>query len=91
MRQVGYCLAFDDGKGCRFFRGYDGFVIVGSEDVAKGYSMGVVGMCAGEKRKIITPPDLAYGSKGLWPIVPPNTPLEWHTQLLRILESDEDF
>jgi FKBP-type peptidyl-prolyl cis-trans isomerase len=66
-------------------------VIVGDPVVAKGYSMGVVGMCVGEKRVIVTPANLAYGAKGMYPAIPPHTPIEWHTELMRIIPDDEDF
>lgn len=53
--------------------------------------MGVVGMCVGEKRVIITPPELAYGEKGLYPVIPPHTALEWHTLLIKIVPDDKEF
>lgn len=53
--------------------------------------MGAVGMCLGEKRRIIEPSDMAFGADGVWPFVPPHTPLEWHTQLVRIVSDDEEF
>lgn len=53
--------------------------------------MGVVGMCEGEQRIIITPSEMAFGCAGLEPVIPPDTPIEWHTQLLRIIPSEEVF
>jgi FK506-binding protein 2 len=58
----------------------------------RGYTMGIVGMCVGEKRIIVAPSDLAFGAKGKEdPKVPPHTPIEFHVHLTRILSEDEDY
>lgn len=41
---------------------YDTYI--GSGWLIKGMDQGLLGMCPGEKRKIIIPPFLAYGEKG---------------------------
>lgn len=37
--------------------------IMGNGDVIKGCEIGTMKMCKGEKRYIVIPPDLAYGSE----------------------------
>ena len=43
---------------------------VGFSQVIKGWTLGVLGMCVGDSRKLTIPPHLAYGSKGAQPTVP---------------------
>lgn len=59
-------------------------MIVGSEDVIAGWSIGVIGMKPGSKRRIISPPNAAYGTNGIPTIVPPNATVITEIQLVRI-------
>jgi FKBP-type peptidyl-prolyl cis-trans isomerase len=56
---------------------------VGLGMVIKGWDQGVVGMREGEKRKLVIPPSLAYGSSGR-PGIPPESTLVFEIELLAI-------
>jgi FKBP-type peptidyl-prolyl cis-trans isomerase len=55
--------------------------VLGAGQVIKGWDQGVVGMKVGEKRRLVIPPSLAYGSQGR-PGIPPNATRTFDIDLL---------
>ena len=55
---------------------------LGADEVIRGWNLGIRGMKVGGRRRLVIPPDLAYGARGRPPGVPGNAVLVFEIQLL---------
>ncbi|GLG93199.1 hypothetical protein R5R35_012716 [Gryllus longicercus] len=62
---------------------------LGSAQVIKGWDQGLMGMCEGEKRKLVIPPELGYGSTGAPPKIPGDATLIFEVELVKIERRDD--
>jgi len=62
---------------------------LGASQVIKGWDQGVLGMCEGEKRRLVIPPELGYGAAGAGEKIPPNSVLIFEVEMMNIERKNE--
>lgn len=82
---VDYVLTLADGKkiDSSYDRGEPLPFTLGTGAVIAGFDKGVVGMKVGGKRRVVIPPDMGYGSRGVGPI-PPDSILFFDVELVSV-------
>jgi FKBP-type peptidyl-prolyl cis-trans isomerase FkpA len=73
-----------ESKGTQFDTSTNFSFQLGAGRVIQGWDQGVVDMKVGGQRRLVIPPNLAYGSQGAGGVIPPNATLVFDITLLNV-------
>ena len=73
-----------DNKGQQFDSAQNFQFTLGAGQVIQGWDLGFNGMRVGGLRRLVLPPDLAYGSAGAGGTIPPNATLVFDVELVSV-------
>lgn len=81
---VHYSASLEDGSvfDSSHDRGVPEEFTLGQHTVIQGWEQGMLGMRVGGQRRMVVPPELAWGAEGLPDLVPPNSPVVLVVDLL---------
>lgn len=79
-----YSATGPDNKGARFDGGTGFSFVLGTGNVIGGWHQGLTGMRVGGQRRLIIPPELAYGAAGRPPTIPGNSTLVFDIELVTV-------
>ncbi|CAK8693289.1 unnamed protein product [Clavelina lepadiformis] len=65
--------------------------VLGQGQVIKGWDQGLLGMCIGEKRKLVIPPHLGYGDRGAGRDIPGGATLVFTIELIDIVNRKSEL
>ncbi|XP_077153586.1 peptidyl-prolyl cis-trans isomerase FKBP11 [Ranitomeya variabilis] len=83
--QLHYTGRLDDGRVIDSSLSRDPLLVVlGKKQVIPGLEKSLLGMCVGEKRKVVIPPHLAYGKRGFPPSIPADAVLQFETEVISL-------
>lgn len=57
---------------------------LGTDRVIKGWNLGVAGMKAGGRRRVLVNSEMAYGAKGSGDVIPPHADLIYDIELIEV-------
>ena len=63
---------------------------LGKGQVIKGWDLGLVNSCNGERRRLVIPPSLAYGDKGAAGVIPPGATLIFEVEVVNIQDGVQE-
>ncbi|XP_062975854.1 peptidyl-prolyl cis-trans isomerase FKBP11 [Elgaria multicarinata webbii] len=81
--QIHYTGSLEDGRIIDTSLSRDPLQVeLGKKQVIPGLEQSLLEMCVGEKRRVIIPPQLAYGKRGSPPAIPADAVLQFEVELL---------
>jgi FKBP-type peptidyl-prolyl cis-trans isomerase len=84
--EVHYVGMFEDGSqfDSSRDRGQTFQVVLGRTGLIQGFTMGLMGMKEGQRRKVTIPGAFGYGERGAPPAIPPNATLVFDIELIKL-------
>ncbi len=83
-RPAGICANAPDNKGQQFDPAQNFQFTLGVGQVIQGWDQGFTGMHVGGLRRLVIPPEQAYGSAGAGGVIPPNATLVFDVELVSV-------